>query len=129
MAISSPARFIRFARFAVGTTRPSASPMPRPRTSPSDGSSGVKDIARIAGVAAGTFYLHFRDKQALFREIVFEALATLEERLQRATEGAEDPHEAVREMIAFIEGAISRSDEVDRLLKIRKRASVLVEVA
>lgn len=28
--------------------------------------------------------------------------------------------------IAFIEGAISRSDEIDRLLKIRKRASVLV---
>jgi len=30
--------------------------------------------------------------------------------------------------IAFIEGAISRSDEIDRLLKIRKRASVLVEL-
>ena len=26
-------------------------------------------IARRAGVAAGTFYLHFRDKQDLFREI------------------------------------------------------------
>jgi coenzyme F420-reducing hydrogenase gamma subunit len=30
--------------------------------------------------------------------------------------------------IAFIEGAISRSDEIDRLLKIRKRAGVLVEL-
>jgi coenzyme F420-reducing hydrogenase gamma subunit len=30
--------------------------------------------------------------------------------------------------IAFIEGAISRSDEIDRLLKIRKRAATLVEL-
>jgi len=41
-------------------------------------------IAHAAGVASGTFYLHFKDKQALFREIVFAALAQLQERQERA---------------------------------------------
>ena len=42
-----------------------------------DGLHGVTSarIARAAGVATGTFYLHFKDKEALFREIVFAALA------------------------------------------------------
>ncbi len=40
------------------------------------------DIAEAAGVAAGTFYLHFRDKHELFRALVFEALAELERRIE-----------------------------------------------
>ena len=45
-------------------------------------------IARAAGVATGTFYLHFRDKRELFREIVLATVAELRARLQRAIEGA-----------------------------------------
>ncbi len=45
-------------------------------------------IAREAGFATGTFYLHFKDKQALFREIVFGALAELRARQDRAGERA-----------------------------------------
>src|SRR5512134_994281 len=41
------------------------------------------DIAEAAGVAAGTFYLHFRDKHELFRELVFEAIAELSRRIER----------------------------------------------
>jgi AcrR family transcriptional regulator len=44
-------------------------------------------IARRAGVAAGTFYLHFRDKGALFREIVFDALSRLRARQDAAAAG------------------------------------------
>lgn len=44
-------------------------------------------IARRAGVATGTFYLHFRDKEALFREIVFDALERLGARQDRAGRG------------------------------------------
>jgi AcrR family transcriptional regulator len=65
-------------------------------------------IARAAGVAAGTFYLHFRDKQALFREIAFDALAQLRGRLARASEGAgADPRAQLRgrmeELVRFAE--------------------------
>jgi AcrR family transcriptional regulator len=41
-------------------------------------------IARRAGVATGTFYLHFADKHALFEEIVDATLAELRERQERA---------------------------------------------
>jgi AcrR family transcriptional regulator len=63
-------------------------------------------IAHRAGVAAGTFYLHFPDKQALFREIVFDALDRLRQRMAGAARGAEgDPRAAVRrqaeELLAF----------------------------
>ncbi len=63
------------------------------------------DIARGAGVAAGTFYLHFRDKRQLFREIAGEAVAALRERLDRATDLHESPEARVRAhasaMVAF----------------------------
>jgi AcrR family transcriptional regulator len=66
-------------------------------------------IAAAAGVATGTFYLHFKDKEALFREIAFAALAELRERQRRATQGLEDgdPRALVRartaELVAFAE--------------------------
>jgi AcrR family transcriptional regulator len=47
-------------------------------------------IAHAAGVAAGTFYLHFPDKQALFREIAFDALAQLSTRTAAAAAAAGD---------------------------------------
>ena len=44
-------------------------------------------IARRAGVATGTFYLHFADKEALFHEIAFAALAELRARQERVSGG------------------------------------------
>jgi AcrR family transcriptional regulator len=58
-------------------------------------------------VAAGTFYLHFPDKQALFREIVYEAVRQLRMRLEAAFESDEDIRVAVRAhaeaLVAFAE--------------------------
>ncbi len=48
------------------------------------------DIARRAGVAAGTFYLHFPDKRELFRELARESVAVLRERLEKSVAGARD---------------------------------------
>jgi len=65
------------------------------------------DIARAAGVAAGTFYLHFSDKQTLFREIVYEAVRQLRQQLAAAFESEDDPKVAVRAhaeaLVAFAE--------------------------
>lgn len=49
----------------------------------SQGPEGVTShaIAAEAGYAAGTFYLHFRHKQALFQELADRAAGELEERL------------------------------------------------
>src|SRR5438445_8706633 len=37
----------------------------------------LDDVARRAGVAKGTIYLYFRDKESLFRELVRTALSPL----------------------------------------------------
>jgi AcrR family transcriptional regulator len=42
------------------------------------------DIARAAGVASGTFYLHFRDKTDVYRHIVFHAIEELTHLVQQA---------------------------------------------
>ncbi|HTO53358.1 MAG TPA: TetR/AcrR family transcriptional regulator [Myxococcota bacterium] len=52
------------------------------------------EIASAAGVAAGTFYLHFRDKEELFRELVAEAISELESRLEQAVGPVRDRVEA-----------------------------------
>jgi len=54
------------------------------------------DIARTAGVAAGTFYLHFKDKRELFRELAAESVAVLRERLEKAMAGGRDLPSLVR---------------------------------
>ncbi len=58
-------------------------------------------IARAAGVATGTFYLHFRDKEALFRELVFGALAELRARQERATQGTAPGSRAELRALAY----------------------------
>ena len=41
----------------------------------------LDDVARRAGVAKGTIYLHFTDKEALFQELIRTALVPLIDRL------------------------------------------------
>jgi AcrR family transcriptional regulator len=54
------------------------------------------DIARRAGVAAGTFYLHFRDKETLFQEFVYEAIEALQAQLEITMESAVDAPAGIR---------------------------------
>lgn len=71
------------------------------------------DIARSAGVAAGTFYLHFKDKHALFREIVFDAISSLRERLEAAMDQAASPSEGVHaQSCALVDFAEKHADLV-----------------
>ena len=58
-------------------------------------------IARAAGVASGTFYLHFEDKKHLFREIVFAAVARLQHAQGRAAAAAgPELHDQIRARIS-----------------------------
>jgi AcrR family transcriptional regulator len=89
------------------------------------------DIARAAGVAAGTFYLHFPDKQAMFREIVYEAVRQLRERLETTFETAlasgQDLERAVRAHAgALVEFAAANADLV-RIVFGRDHGDVEVE--
>jgi len=44
----------------------------------------LDDVARRAGVAKGTIYLHFKDKESLFQELIRTALVPLISRLASA---------------------------------------------
>ena len=74
------------------------------------------DIAREAGVAAGTFYLHFPDKQAMFRELALEAVAGLRQRLDEATRDARDVPSGVRAHAQALIGFAEENREVVRIL-------------
>ena len=43
----------------------------------------LDDIAKRAGVAKGTIYLHFKDKELMFEELIRTAIVPLVGRMQR----------------------------------------------
>jgi AcrR family transcriptional regulator len=59
----------------------------------------LDDIARRAGVAKGTIYLYFRDKESLFQELVRSMLSPVVGTIEHAPL-ADMPARAVAEMIA-----------------------------
>ncbi len=59
-------------------------------------------IAKRAGVATGTFYLHFPDKHALFEEIVAAALTELRERQGRAAAALPPGTDELRSMLEVL---------------------------
>lgn len=74
------------------------------------------DIAHGAEVAAGTFYLHFKNKRELFREIVDGAVDELMERIGRATDDVAPVRDiVVREAEAMVSFA-EENREVIRML-------------
>ncbi len=73
-------------------------------------------IARHAGLATGTFYLHFPDKLALFRAIVFEALAELRARQTAAGVGHAPGSEA--EQRARIDTFLDFAEEKRALMRV-----------
>jgi AcrR family transcriptional regulator len=73
-------------------------------------------IARHAGVATGTFYLHFPDKLALFRTIVFDALAELRARQDQA--GAQQPRGTTSELRARLDTFLEFAEEKRALMRV-----------
>jgi AcrR family transcriptional regulator len=74
------------------------------------------DIASEAGVAAGTFYLHFPDKQTLFREIVFGAVEELRVDLQEARASAGAGQAVVRAQAEVLVDFAERRADLVRIL-------------
>ena len=73
-------------------------------------------IARHAGLATGTFYLHFADKLELFRAIVFEALAEL--RARQDAVGAMHPPGTQAELRARTEVFLDFAEERRALMRV-----------
>ena len=79
----------------------------------------LDDVAKRAGVAKGTIYLHFKDKEALFEELIRTAIVPLVGRLYATPP---NPDTSVRDMIegfanVFIrEVATTRRGDIIRLI-------------
>jgi len=74
------------------------------------------DIAREAGVAAGTFYLHFPDKSSLFHEIAVDTEARLRACIEDATAYAADLRGAVRAQLEAIFDFAADNRDLVRIL-------------
>jgi AcrR family transcriptional regulator len=55
------------------------------------GAASVRDIVRPTGLATGTFYNYFPDKESVFRELVEEIVTEARERVRAARREASDP--------------------------------------
>lgn len=74
------------------------------------------DIARDAGVAAGTFYLHFSDKTELFHEIAEKTERQLRETIENASADAADLRAAVRAQVEALVDFTSANRNLIRIL-------------
>jgi AcrR family transcriptional regulator len=61
------------------------------------GAASIRDVVRRSGLAAGTFYNYFPDKQAVFRAVLEEHTTELRRRLREARTRADGPEAIVRE--------------------------------
>lgn len=61
--------------------------------------TGVSDITKAAGIAAGTFYLYYPSKDSLFMDIFLDENRKLKEDIVAAVDLNGDPPEVIREMI------------------------------
>lgn len=84
-------------------------------------------IARRAGVATGTFYLHFADKHALFEEIVAATLDELRARQDRARDACAPGEDELR---CLLEVVVAFTEERRDLIRVAfERGGENTEVA
>jgi AcrR family transcriptional regulator len=78
----------------------------------------MEDVARRAGVGKGTIYLHFSDKEALFRELVVTMLGPLVARLEHLPAHEAPARETLERIFALFASEIygTRRREVLRLV-------------
>ena len=78
----------------------------------------MEDIAREAGVAKGTLYSHFADKDALYFAVVFDGISQLNERLRAAANEDQHPEEQLRAVMLAILSYFSQNRVFFRLLSM-----------
>jgi AcrR family transcriptional regulator len=64
------------------------------------GAASIRDVVRRSGLAAGTFYNYFPDKQSVFRAVLDEHTTELRGRLRESRARARDAETIVREGFA-----------------------------
>jgi AcrR family transcriptional regulator len=83
----------------------------------------MDDIAAKARVAKGTIYLHFKDKDDLYRALTLDNLRKLSERIRGSLMGLHDPATKIlcfnREAIHYFEHHVFRLDLIHRVERLQ----------
>ena len=78
----------------------------------------ISHIIDEAGVARGTFYLYFKSKEEIFKELLEEVVAELKERI-KVIDLSQDPKEQVIENIASVIEFALEERELARIVLLR----------
>lgn len=80
--------------------------------------TSIDDIIAEAGIARGTFYLHFESKRAIFDELVADLLATLQGTVHRidVAPGAVSPRAQLDRMVGRVLAVLADNREMASLL-------------
>ena len=88
--------------------------------------SGIAAIARDAGVAAGTVYLHFQDKEALFRDTVTQRQAEWLAEMRRTLE---EPGGALERLVRLGQASIPFNRRHTLLMAVLDRDTDMIAPA
>ena len=83
----------------------------------------VADVAREAGVAAGTVYLYFRSKDDLLTSIFEESMTRALEQTDRALEGVTDPIERLHRLARVHLGGLGSRRDLAIVFQVELRQS------
>ena len=86
--------------------------------------SQVADVARVAGVAAGTVYLYFQGKDDLLVSIFERSMREALDEGRAATDGIADPSERLRRIAHMHLGRLGRDRNLAVVFQIELRHSV-----
>ncbi len=86
--------------------------------------SQVADVARVAGVAAGTVYLYFRSKDDLLVSIFERSMQTVVAEVRKATEGLADPSARLRRIAHLHLERLGRDKHLAVVFQVELRQSV-----
>ncbi|HET8575766.1 MAG TPA: TetR/AcrR family transcriptional regulator [Methylomirabilota bacterium] len=84
-------------------------------------SSRVSDIAREAGIAAGTIYLYFKTKEDILTTLFREKMAEFVAKLWRAMADQPDPVSKVRRLVYLHFELLERNPELAEVVQIELR--------
>jgi AcrR family transcriptional regulator len=87
------------------------------------------DIAKQAGVASGTFYLHFKDKAEIFRHILLETVAALRASIQQAVNASPSAAAANRARAETLVSFAENNRDLVRIMFTRDSEAASVETA
>ena len=78
----------------------------------------MDDIAQSAGVAKGTLYTYFSDKEELYFAVIFEGISRLNHQVLERASSQKDPEEKLRDIVHSIVSFVAQNGFFYKLLSI-----------